>query len=81
MSLNSIPPYLRMTEPTAFRQPTVSATIANSVHGALQLHSIQPGLTVRPRRAKSDCPTPGDRGVALTLGLSDALWLNRRRPL
>ena len=35
----------------------------------------------RPQRAQSDCPTTADRGAApLSSGLSDAPWLNRRRP-
>jgi len=33
----------------------------------------------RPRRAKSDCPTTGERGL-LSSALRDAPWLNRRRP-
>ena len=72
---NSIPPYLRTTESTPSRQPTVSATTANLAENSASI----PGTSVyrrpkwgrkivrRPQRPQSDCPTTGDRGEALTL--------------
>jgi len=73
-SSNSIPPYLRATESTPFRQPTVSATTANLAelrfdprHQCLPRSKWGRKIVRRPRRAQSDCPTTGDRGAALTL--------------
>jgi hypothetical protein len=72
VSSNSIPPYLRTTEPISFRQPTAPSTTANSAGAPLRSPAPvstegRSGVVKLPRLAKSECPTTGDRGAALTL--------------
>ena len=73
VSSNSIPPYLRTIAPTSSRQPTVPATRCDcklcggsaSILGTSVYRRSKWGRRIvrRPKRAKSDCPTTGDRGA------------------
>ena len=88
-SSNSIPPYLRTTESTPFRQPTVSATTENLAEAPPR--SPAPvstggrsgvGRSSDGRNEHSRIVLPPETGEqpSLSSGLSDAPWLNRRRP-
>ncbi len=89
MSSNSIPPYLGTTEPTSSRQPTVSDNTAISAEAPPR----SPAPVSTEERSgvggSSDgqdeqsrivlLPETGEQ-PALSSVLSDAPWLNRRRP-
>jgi len=89
VSSNSIPPYLRTTESTPSRQQTVSATTANLAETPPR--SPAPvstgdrsgvGRSSDGNNEYSRIVLPPETGEqrSLSSGLSDAPWLNRRRP-
>jgi hypothetical protein len=86
---NSIPPYLRTTESTSSRQPTVSATTANSAEAPPRSPAPMStedrsgvGGSSDGQDEQSRIVLPPETGEqpSLSSGLSDAPCLNRRRP-
>ena len=86
---NSIPPYLRTTESTSSRQPTVSATTASSAEAPPRSPAPMStedrsgvGGSSDGQDEQSRIVLPPETGEqpSLSSGLSDAPCLNRRRP-